>query len=185
MLEIRHFYLAHILHHVLHGQNSRALAVCAKTHYYSTPWFSPCCYRGWKCPRISGGSQCCTGQWWGCWRRKPQSVADGQHEDLSQSGGGAPWKLPGSDWWMYQGWSDRGRWWHQWQRRTSALLSERDKVVLLELSDLNTDLYLRVLWPRLLSNPSHRTSVLMVLAKTGLITLAHFRHLNTNISARF
>lgn len=32
-LAIRHFYLAHILHHALHRQNSRALAVCKDSFF--------------------------------------------------------------------------------------------------------------------------------------------------------
>lgn len=84
---------------------------------------SPCCCRGWQCPRISVVNQCCTGQWWECWRKRPQWVADGQRGGRSQSGDVAPGRQPGSDWWMCQVWIGHGRLLHQWRRQTSALLS--------------------------------------------------------------
>ncbi len=79
----------------------------------------------WQCRRISVGSRCCREQWLGCWRKRLRSAADGQREDRSRSGGGAPWKQPESDWWRFQEWNDQRRWSHQCQRQTWARLSDR------------------------------------------------------------
>lgn len=168
----------------------RALTVCEDVLFPSESptccqihTISPCCYRGWQCPRISVENQYCTGQWWGCWHRKPQSVADGQHGGQSQSGGEAPWKLPGFDWWMYQGWNDRGRWWHQWQRQTSAQLSKTErrsmKVSHSIVFNWNHTVAQVTIKPQSWDCSPHGVS-----ENPANLTLAHFRHLNTNVGAR-